>query len=50
MRIPIGMAKYSNSEPTVLTDGSIFENLWIQSEITQGGRCLHEVLYWYCTV
>jgi hypothetical protein len=29
----IGLATYSNSESTVLSYASIFENLWIQSEI-----------------
>lgn len=32
---PIGIATYSNSESTVLSYTSIFENLWIQSEIKQ---------------
>ena len=32
---PIGIAAYSNSESTVLSYASIFENLWIQSEIKQ---------------
>jgi two-component system, OmpR family, sensor histidine kinase VicK len=32
---PVGIATYSNSEPTVLSYASIFENLWIQSEIKQ---------------
>jgi two-component system, OmpR family, sensor histidine kinase VicK len=32
---PIGIATYSNSESTVLSYASIFENLWIQSEIKQ---------------
>jgi len=31
----IGLATYSNSESTVLSYASIFENLWIQSEIKQ---------------
>jgi hypothetical protein len=31
----IGLAKYVNSESTVLPYASIFENLWIQSEIDQ---------------
>jgi two-component system sensor histidine kinase VicK len=31
----IGLATYSNSESTVLSYASIFENLWIQSEIDQ---------------
>jgi two-component system, OmpR family, sensor histidine kinase VicK len=31
----IGLATYSNSESTVLSYASIFENLWIQSEIRQ---------------
>jgi sugar-specific transcriptional regulator TrmB len=30
---PVGIATYSNSESTVLSYASIFENLWIQSEI-----------------
>jgi hypothetical protein len=29
----IGLATYSNSESTVLTYSSIFENLWIQGEL-----------------
>ena len=32
---PVGIATYSNSESTVLSYASIFENLWIQSEIKQ---------------
>jgi two-component system, OmpR family, sensor histidine kinase VicK len=32
---PVGIATYSNSESTVLSYASIFENLWIQSEIRQ---------------
>jgi two-component system sensor histidine kinase VicK len=28
-----GLATYSNSEPTVFTDYSMFENLWIQAEL-----------------
>jgi hypothetical protein len=32
---PVGLATYSNSESTVLSYASIFENLWIQSEIKQ---------------
>jgi sugar-specific transcriptional regulator TrmB len=32
---PVGIATYSNSESTVLSYASIFENLWIQSEIQQ---------------
>lgn len=31
----VGLATYSNSESTVLSYASIFENLWIQSEIKQ---------------
>jgi hypothetical protein len=31
----IGLATYSNNEPTVLSYASIFENLWIQSETKQ---------------
>jgi two-component system, OmpR family, sensor histidine kinase VicK len=31
----VGIATYSNSESTVLSYASIFENLWIQSEIRQ---------------
>ncbi|MGH9983187.1 MAG: hypothetical protein ACRD8W_04430 [Nitrososphaeraceae archaeon] len=31
----IGLATYSNSESTVLSYASIFENLWIQSEFKQ---------------
>jgi two-component system, OmpR family, sensor histidine kinase VicK len=31
----IGLATYSNSESTVLSYASIFENLWIQSEMKQ---------------
>jgi len=31
----VGLATYSNSESTVLSYASIFENLWIQSEIAQ---------------
>jgi hypothetical protein len=31
----IGLATYSNSESTVLSYISIFETLWIQSEIYQ---------------
>ena len=31
----IGLATYSNSESTVLSYASIFENLWVQSEIKQ---------------
>jgi two-component system, OmpR family, sensor histidine kinase VicK len=31
----IGLATYSNSESTVFSYASIFENLWIQSEIKQ---------------
>ena len=31
----IGLATYSNSESTVLSYASIFENLWIQSEIDE---------------
>ena len=31
----VGFATYSNSESTVLSYASIFENLWIQSEIRQ---------------
>ena len=31
----IGLATYSNSESTVLSYASIFENLWIQSEFRQ---------------
>lgn len=29
----IGLATYSNSEPTVFAYSSIFENLWIHAEI-----------------
>jgi hypothetical protein len=29
----IGLATYSNSKSTVLSYASIFENLWIQSEM-----------------
>ena len=32
---PVGIVTYSNSESTVLSYASIFENLWIQSEIKQ---------------
>ena len=32
---PVGIAIHSNSESTVLSYASIFENLWIQSEIKQ---------------
>jgi hypothetical protein len=32
---PVGIATYSNSESTVLSYTSIFENLWNQSEIKQ---------------
>ncbi len=32
---PVGIATYSNSESTVLSYASIFENLWIQSGIKQ---------------
>lgn len=32
---PVGIATYSNSESTVQSYASIFENLWIQSEIKQ---------------
>jgi hypothetical protein len=32
---PVGIATYSNSESTVLSYASIFENLWVQSEIKQ---------------
>jgi two-component system, OmpR family, sensor histidine kinase VicK len=32
---PVGIATYSNSESTVLSYASIFENLWIQSEMKQ---------------
>ena len=32
---PVGIAIYSNSESTVLSYASIFENLWIQSEFRQ---------------
>lgn len=32
---PVGIATYSNSESTVLSYASIFENLWIRSEIKQ---------------
>jgi hypothetical protein len=32
---PVGIATYSNSKSTVLSYASIFENLWIQSEIKQ---------------
>jgi two-component system, OmpR family, sensor histidine kinase VicK len=28
-----GLATYSNSEPTVFTDYSMFENLWVQAEL-----------------
>lgn len=31
----VGLATYSNSESTVLSYDSIFENLWIRSEIKQ---------------
>ncbi|MGH9985638.1 MAG: hypothetical protein ACRD8W_16970 [Nitrososphaeraceae archaeon] len=31
----IGLATYANSESTVLPYASIFENLWIRSEIDQ---------------
>ena len=34
----IGIATYSNSESTVLSYASIFENLWIQSEIKERTR------------
>jgi hypothetical protein len=32
---PVGIATYSNSESTVLSYASIFENLWIQTEFRQ---------------
>ena len=31
----IGLATYSNSEATILSYASIFETLWIQSELQQ---------------
>jgi two-component system, OmpR family, sensor histidine kinase VicK len=34
----IGLATYSNSDSTVLTYVSIFENLWIQRELRKGRR------------
>jgi two-component system, OmpR family, sensor histidine kinase VicK len=34
----IGLATYSNSESTVLTYASIFENQWIQRELRKGRR------------
>jgi hypothetical protein len=34
----IGLATYSNSEPTVLMYASIFENLWIQRELHKEKR------------
>jgi hypothetical protein len=34
----IGLATYSNSESTVLTYSSIFENLWIQGELRKEKR------------
>jgi hypothetical protein len=34
----IGLATYSNSESTVLTYSSIFENLWIQEEVRKEKR------------
>lgn len=34
----IGLATYSNSESTVLTYASIFENQWIQKELRKGKR------------
>gem|GEM_PF-3480718 len=37
----IGLATYSNSESTVLSYTSIFENLWILSEIK------HSVIYYH---
>jgi hypothetical protein len=29
----VGLSTYSNSESTVFSNGSIFESLWIQSEL-----------------
>ena len=34
----IGLSTYSNSESTVLTYASIFENLWIQGELRKGKK------------
>jgi two-component system, OmpR family, sensor histidine kinase VicK len=34
----IGLTTYSNSESTVLTYASIFENLWIQRELRKGRK------------
>lgn len=34
----IGLTTYSNSESTVLTYASIFENLWIQGELRRGKK------------
>jgi two-component system, OmpR family, sensor histidine kinase VicK len=40
----IGLATYSNSESTVLSYASIFENLWIQSE-TKQNYCQNQLLF-----
>ena len=40
----IGLATYSNSKPTVLSYASIFESLWMQSELYQQLKEAHEQL------
>ena len=39
-----GLATYSNSESTVFTDYSMFENLWIQAELERQNS-IKEVVY-----